>query len=192
MQDVIRFAALNDAARILEIYAPYITETTISFEYDVPTLPEFTDRMAGIMAKYPYIVYERGGVVVGYAYASPYNARTAYDYTVDLSVYVDKAYCGQQIGEALYAAVLDVLQRQGFYSAWACITADNHNSVKFHERMGFTYAGLHPATGYKFGQWLGVHWYYKMLNAPQGKPAPIKPIADFAGAALLQPPYNKK
>ena len=131
MKDVIRFAKAADAERILEIYAPYITDTVISFEYDVPTPAEFSTRMEEIRSRYPYLLYERDGLVVGYAYASAYSSRAAYDYTVDLSVYVDAAYCGQNIGECLYAAMFDILTKQGFYSAYACITATNQNAPAY-------------------------------------------------------------
>lgn len=187
MKDLIRFAAPADAGRILEIYAPYITDTVISFEYDVPSLADFTARVEKISSKYPYLVYERDGVVVGYAYASPYIERAAYDYTVDLSVYVDAAYCGQSIGECLYAALLDILAKQGFYNTYACITATNRNSLNFHKRMGFTDAGTHPLAGFKHGKWLDVCWYYKRLQADTHPPQPLKQISNFNNGDLLQP-----
>ncbi len=194
MKDLIRFVRPQDAARILEIYAPYITDTVISFEYDVPELADFTARVEKISSKYPYLVYERDGVVVGYAYASPYIERAAYDYTVDLSVYVDAAYCGQNIGECLYAALLDILAKQGFYNAYACITATNQNSLNFHKRMGFTDAGTHPLAGFKHGRWLDVCWYYKRLQADTNPPLPLKQINSFNNGDLLQPDetYKKK
>ena len=146
-----------------------------------------TTRVERISGKYPYLVYERDGVVVGYAYASPYIERAAYDYTVDLSVYVDAAYCGQSIGECLYEALLDILAKQGFYNAYACITATNHNSLNFHKRMGFTDAGTHPLAGFKHGRWLDVCWYYKRLQADTNPPQPLKQISSFNNSDLLQP-----
>ena len=187
MKDLIRFAASADAGRILEIYAPYIRNTVISFEYDVPTLADFTARVEKISSKYPYLVYERDGMVVGYAYASPYIERAAYNYTVDLSVYVDAAFCGQNIGECLYAALLDILEKQGYYNAYACITAINQNSLNFHKRMGFTDAGTHKLAGFKHGRWLDVCWYYKRLQADTNPPQPLKQISSFNNGDLLQP-----
>ena len=192
MKDLIRFVRNQDAARILEIYAPYITDTVISFEYDVPSLADFTARVKKISSKYPYLVYERDGVVIGYAYASPYIERAAYDYTVDLSVYVDAAYCGQSIGECLYASLLDILAKQGFYNAYACITATNQNSLNFHKRMGFTDAGTHPLAGFKHGKWLDVCWYYKRLQADTNPPQPLKQISSFNNSDLLQPDETYK
>lgn len=192
MKDLIRFATPADAGRILEIYAPYITDTVISFEYDVPALADFTARLERISNKYPYIVYEHDGVVVAYAYASPYIERAAYDYTVDLSVYVDAAYCGQNIGECLYASLLDILAKQGFYNAYACITATNQNSLNFHKRMGFTDAGTHPLAGFKHGKWLDVCWYYKRLQADTNPPQPLKQINSFNNSDLLQPDKTYK
>lgn len=190
MKDCIRFVKPQDAARILEIYAPYITDTVISFETEVPTPEAFAQRVADISSRYPYLVYERNCQVVGYAYASAYNERVAYDYTVDLSVYVDAAFCGHNIGECLYAALLDILARQGYYNAYACITAINQNSLNFHKRMGFTDAGTHPLAGFKHGSWLDVCWYYKRLKADANPPQPLKPVGDFTDADLLQPPYK--
>lgn len=187
MKDLIRFAAPDDAKRILEIYAPYITDTVISFEYEVPSLAAFTERVKSISSRYPYLVYELDGKVVGYAYASAYSERTAYDYTVDLSVYVDASFCGHNIGECLYAALLDILAKQGFYNAYACITATNTNSLNFHKRMGFTDAGTHPWAGFKDGQWLDVCWYYKRLKADANVPQPLLPISNFTDSDLLQP-----
>ena len=192
MKELIRFASPADAGRILAIYAPYITDTVISFEYDVPALADFTARVEKISSKYPYLVYERDGVVVGYAYASPYIERAAYDYTVDLSVYVDAAYCGQNIGECLYASLLDILAKQGFYNAYACITATNQNSLNFHKRMGFTDAGTHPLAGFKHGKWLDVCWYYKRLQADTNPPQPLKQISSFNNGDLLQPDETYK
>lgn len=190
MKDRIRFVKPQDTNRILEIYAPYITDTVISFEYEVPTPTDFAQRVADISSRYPYLVYERYGQVVGYAYASAYNERVAYDYTVDLSVYVDAAFCGHNIGECLYAALLDILARQGYYNAYACITAINQNSLNFHKRMGFVDAGTHPLAGFKHGQWLDVCWYYKRLKADTNPPQPLKPVSAFSDADLLQPPYK--
>ncbi len=187
MKDLIRFARADDACRILEIYAPYITDTVISFEYDVPAIEDFSARVEEIRSHYPYLVYERDGLVTGYAYASAYSSRAAYNYTVDLSVYVDAAYCGQNMGECLYAAMFDILAKQGFYSAYACITATNQNSLKFHRRMGFTDAGTHPLAGFKHGKWLDVCWYVKHLKEHNGAPQLLKPISVFTDKDLLQP-----
>ena len=168
MKDLIRFVCSQDAARILEIYAPYITDTVISFEYEVPAPEEFAARVEAISSRYPYLVYEREGKVLGYAYASAYNERVAYDYTVDLSVYVDAAFCGQNIGECLYAALLQ-------------------NSLNFHKRMGFENAGTHKLAGFKHGRWLDVCWYSKRLKKDTEAPQPLKPVSAFSNNDLLQP-----
>lgn len=187
MKDLIRFVRPQDAARILEIYAPYITDTVISFEYEVPTPKDFSARVETISSRYPYLVYEREGKVLGYAYASAYNERVAYDYTVDLSVYVDAAFCGQNIGECLYAALLDILEMLGYYNAYACITAINQNSLNFHKRMGFEDAGTHKLAGFKHGHWLDVCWYSKRLKTHTEAPQPLKPVSAFSDNYLLQP-----
>lgn len=153
----------------------------------MPTPEDFSARVETISSRYPYLVYEREGKVLGYAYASAYNERVAYDYTVDLSVYVDAAFCGQNIGECLYAALLDILKKQGYYNAYACITAINQNSLNFHKRMGFEDAGTHKLAGFKHGRWLDVCWYSKRLKADTEAPQPLKPVSAFSNNDLLQP-----
>lgn len=187
MAGLIRFVKQEDIPCLLEIYAPYITETTFSFEYVPPTLEEFTARVNTFGSKYPYLVYEESGKVLGYAYASPYGVRKAFEYSVDLSIYIDMNSRAQGIGTALYEAIFDILQKQGFYNMYVCITELNTNSLAFHEKIGFRHLGAHKKIGYKFGQWLDLVWMDKQLPQPSPTPRPLRSISEFDNTDLLQP-----
>jgi phosphinothricin acetyltransferase len=160
----IRPASLSDAGAILRIYAPYITETCISFETEVPSLDTFRERMRGIMSEYPYYVCEHEGKIVGYAYASKYAERRAYRFSADLSVYIAKEYHGLGIGKRLYEVLIAELYRRGIYTVYACITAENTDSIKFHSALGFYEVGRFHNIGYKHGRWHDVVWLEKSLR----------------------------
>lgn len=179
MQEHVRFATLKDSSRILEIYSPYILNTTISFEYTTPSLAEFTDRIAKLSNKYPYLVYERNEKILGFAYGSPYQERSAYLYDVDLSIYLAPEAHSNGIGRKLYTCLLTLLQKQGFYNVYACITASNQRSIDFHTALGFRNLGIHPQAGYKFRQWLDIVWMDKQLQHKKTLPQPIQPITAF-------------
>ncbi len=186
MQEKVRFVELADSPEILEIYKPYITNTTISFEYEPPALTEFTLRIQTISSKYPYLVYERDSVILGFAHASPYQTSAAYAYDVDLSIYLaPKAQCNG-VGRKLYTCLLDLLQKQGFYNVYACVTGDNERSINFHKALGFRNLGAHPQAGYKFDRWLDIVWMDKQLPQPSSTPLPIKSISTFTNADILQ------
>ena len=114
MQEKIRFVELKDSTGILNIYTPYVLDTTISFEYEPPTLAEFTERISNISSKYPYLVYERNGKILGFAYGSPYQERIAYLYDADLSIYLAPEAQNSGVGKKLYSCLLDLLQKTGF------------------------------------------------------------------------------
>jgi len=166
----IREASLEDASRILEIYAPYIRETTYSFEYEVPTLKEFEVRMEGIMKRYPFLVCEEHGIIVGYAYADTYGIRTAYDWCADASIYVDKEHRKKGIGAYLYRNLFEILKEMHVQNVYAVITGENMNSVAFHEKMGFETFAVYPKSGYKFGKWLDVIWMQIFLGEHENLP----------------------
>lgn len=186
MQESVRFVNLADSLEVLEIYKPYITNTTISFEYETPSLTEFTLRIQTISSKYPYLVYERDGVVLGFAYASPYQERAAYIYDADLSIYLAPAAQSNGVGSKLYTCLLDILQKQGFYNVYACITGDNARSINFHKKLGFRNLGSHPQAGYKFDRWLDIVWMDKQLPQLSSTALPIKPISTFTNVDILQ------
>lgn len=164
MKLLIRPAEINDAQSILDIYSPYIRQTVITFETEVPTLSEFSKRVETILQNYPYLVCETSGKIVGYAYASRHRERAAYRYSTDLSIYVDMAYRHQGIGKRLYAELFKALESYPYYTAYASITLPNESSVGLHKAFGFQKIGVYHNVGYKAGKWLDVGWFEKPLK----------------------------
>lgn len=164
MNWLIRPVELTDAQAILDLYTPYITDTVITFETEIPTLEAFTQRIAGICQDYPYLVCEQDGKILGYAYASRHRERAAYRYSVDVSIYVEKNSKHRGIGRALYNRLFEELQQYPYYTAFACITLPNEASIGLHKAFGFREAGVFHRDGYKAGQWLDVAWLEKPLK----------------------------
>jgi L-amino acid N-acyltransferase YncA len=170
----IRLADTSDYGSILQIYSPFITDTVITFEYEVPAIEEFEKRIANIQKKYPYLVCEINNNIVGYAYASRYREREAYDWSVDFSVYINPLYHGKRIGKALYFSLFEMLKLQGYYNAYAGVTIPNIKSEGLHEAFGFNPIGIYQRVGYKFGSWHDVKWYE--LKIKEHEEAPLKPV----------------
>ncbi len=160
----IRFAKPSDARSLLDIYAPYVENTVITFEYEVPTIEDFANRIEKTLEKYPYLVAEEDGVVVGYAYASTYYARAAYDWAVELSVYVSQDARGQGVGTELYDALEDLLDQMGYVHLLACISLPNEASLALHRKRGYQQVALFPKIGYKFNRWHDIVWLQKSLD----------------------------
>ena len=173
MNITIREAREADIPRILEIYAPYVKHTTISFEYEVPSPESFTERFRQVTSRFPWLVCEADGLVVGYAYGSPAFERAAYQWNADLSVYLDEAYTGMGLGGKLYDALLPLLKKQGIRRVYALVTSENFRSMNWHTAMGFHEVARFPRTGYKLGIWLDVIWYEKVLIPCVGEPFPV-------------------
>ena len=166
-----------DAAGLLAIYAPYVEHTAITFEYEVPTLEEFTERIRQTKTKYPYLVAKRDGKVLGYAYAGQFHAREAYAWAVETSIYVDESYKHTGIGGKLHAALEKTLKEQGFLNMNACIAyAPNedeyltNNSVEFHAHLGYRMVGQFYQCGYKFGRWYDMVWMEKLIGEHGANP----------------------
>ena len=169
---IIRTATENDLNRILDIYTPFVTDTTISFEYEVPDAASFLHRYKEITVQFPWLVWETNGVVAGYAYASPTFSRAAYQWDCDLAVYVDPAYHRQGIASDLYGCLEKILALQGYYNIYAVITGGNQTSLEFHRALGYDLMATMPHSGYKFGAWLDVVWYHKALRKFGEEPIP--------------------
>ena len=161
---MIRIATEADVPAILEIYAPYVTGTTITFEYDVPTQTEFLSRFRSITCEFPWLVWEDRGEILGYAYACRPFERAAYSWCAEPSIYLKASARGQGIGRKLYAALEELLKLQGYRVLLALITGENTASLRFHEKLGYTFAGELKACGCKFGKWLSVFWMEKHLQ----------------------------
>lgn len=167
----IRMANPADAQALLNIYAPYVINTAITFEYDVPSVEEFASRIAHTLEKYPYLIAEEGGNILGYAYASPFHDRPAYDWAVETSIYVDQNIKHRGIGRKLHDALESTLREQGILNMNACIAyppeEDEHldkNSVEFHAHMGYRLVGEFYKCGYKFNHWYNMVWMEKLIG----------------------------
>lgn len=183
---IIRFATTKDAGALLKIYEPYVRQTAITFEYEVPSLEDFTGRIENVLEKYPYLVAEENGNIVGYAYVSPFKTRAAYDWAVETSVYVDMEHKRKGIGKYLYEVLEEILKKQGILNVNACIaypvTEDEYltmDSVKFHEKSGYTLVGRFHECGYKFHKWYDMVWMEKMIGEHVADQMPIRTIHEL-------------
>lgn len=174
---MIRRAAREDVARMLEIYAPYVRETTISFEYEPPTIDAFAARFERISARYPWIVWEEAGRVVGYAYADAAFSRAAYRWDADMSIYLDPAIRGRGIGHQMYDWLEDRLRALGYVNLYAIVTGENDISRRFHERRGYRLMGVLEKSGFKRGRWHDVYWYGLRITGDDAPTEPPRPDA---------------
>jgi L-amino acid N-acyltransferase YncA len=178
MHAAIRLATVDDAAQIQAIYAPFVTDTVISFEYEPPSVDEMRGRIARVLAMFPWLVFERDGDVLGYAYAGRHKERSAYQWSADVSVYLHPSIHRKGVGRALYTSLFRILYMQGYINLYAGATLPNAASVGLHEAMGFKLIGVHKATGYKFGAWHDVVWWCLPLREHTPDPLPPKSLDD--------------
>jgi L-amino acid N-acyltransferase YncA len=174
MTAIIRLATPRDAPGVQAIYAPVVRETATSFELEPPTVEDMRQRIAGVVERMPWLVCERRGEILGYAYASPHRVRAAYQWSVDVSVYIHAQVRRSGVGLGLYRSLFALLVLQGFYQAHAGITLPNPASVGLHESLGFQPVGVYRAVGYKLGAWHDVGWWQLTLQARV--PAPEPPL----------------
>lgn len=172
----------RDAPGCLEIYAPYVTDTAISFEVQVPTLEEFTARMRETTRTHPWLVVQDQGRIAGYAYASRHRTRAAYRWAADVTVYVSAAAHRSGVGRRLYTELLERLRIQNFRVACAGITLPNVASVGLHRAMGFEEVGVYRRIGWKAGAWHDVSWWQLEL-APEGG-TPLEPVCPSEAEGL--------
>jgi L-amino acid N-acyltransferase YncA len=163
MEKRIRSADIADAEAVCNIYAPFVSNTATSFESVPPETAVMEQRIRHLRARYPWLVFEAGDRVLGYAYASPHRTRHAYQWCVEVSVYIhaEARNCG--VGRALYTTLFEILRRQGFVNAYAGITLPNLASVALHESLGFAPIGVFKQIGFKLGEWHDVAWLHLRL-----------------------------
>ena len=183
----IRVATEEDAEELLQIYRPYVEETVITFEYEVPSAEEFRQRITHTLEKYPYLVAEKDGRIVGYAYASAFKERAAYDWAVETTIYLEKGSRKKGIGRNIYNALEDALRMQHILNLNACIgypeVEDEYltkNSADFHAHLGYRLVGEFKQCGYKFGRWYNMVWMEKMTGEHGEKPEPVIPFSEVA------------
>ncbi len=157
----------DDAAAIRSIYSYYVTQTSITFEIEVPSVDEMRKRIIEYTKQFPWLVLERDGVIIAYAYATPFKARAAYRWSVESSIYVDHALCGKGSGKKLYLELFDRLKKMGILNIVGVITLPNHPSVSIHEKLGFKLVGRFPEVGFKESKWWDVGYYQLTLPKPE-------------------------
>ena len=160
---MIRLATEADVPQILAIYAPYVLTTTYTFEYEVPPEEAFLARFRSITEKFPWLVWEENGEILGYAYGSAPFERAAYSWCAEDSLYLRADARGRGIGSKLLAALEKLLQYQGYQKVYAIITSENLPSLDFHRKNGYSFTAEMKNCGYKFGRWLGVTWMEKIF-----------------------------
>ena len=178
----IRLATLQDVPEILEIYAPYVQNTAISFEYTVPTEEVFSQRFTRITSNFPWLVWEENGRLLGYAYGSLPFERAAYQWCAEASIYLRPEARNRSIGKQLYFVLEELLKLQGYTKVYAIITTANADSLAFHKKAGYQLTAEMPGCGFKLGQWYGTVWMEKPLNAwefPQNPPVSIRNVVNI-------------
>lgn len=175
-QIIIRMATVADAKDLLAIYEPYVLHTPITFEYTIPSAEDFEERIRHTLSKYPYLVAIKGQEIVGYAYASAFKNRAAYDWSVETSIYIKQERHGYGIGKKLYEALEKILEQQHIINVNACITYPNLASIGFHEKLGYKIVGHFTKSGYKFSKWHDVVWMEKKIAVHPEEPEPVIPI----------------
>src|SRR4051812_42077717 len=188
----IRIATPRDAAAIAAIYRPYVTDAVTSFEVHAPDAAEMAARIEAVLARTPWLVCtDADGAAIGYAYASRHHERAAYQWSVDVAVYIHAGHHRRGVGRALYDKLFALLRLQGFYVAHAGVTLPNAASVGLHESLGFVPVGVYPAVGWKFGAWRDVGWWRLPLQSLVATPAPPLSVAEAQAlpvwGALLPP-----
>ncbi|MEN6327605.1 MAG: N-acetyltransferase family protein [Syntrophomonas sp.] len=182
----VKMATEADAEEILKIYSPYVTDTAITFEYDVPSVAEFSRRIEDTLQMYPYIVILEDKRIVGYAYASAFKEREAYKWAVETSVYIKQDYRGKGLGKKLYLTLEDILKHQNIINLNACIAYTSvddarldNTSMTFHKHLGYSKVAHFTKCGYKFGTWYDMIWMEKMLREHPSTPDPVIPITEI-------------
>ncbi|MDO5362216.1 MAG: GNAT family N-acetyltransferase [Eubacteriales bacterium] len=183
---LIRRASEEDAQAILDVYAPYIKNTAITFEYEVPSLEEFRERIRSTLKKYPYLVAEKEGEILGYAYTGAFVGRAACDWSVETSIYLKETGTKMGVGKMLYNAIEKISKAQNIVNLNACIavpdTEDEHlnfNSAQFHAHLGYQFVGKFHKCGYKFENWYNLIWMEKTIGEHKKNPEPFIPFSEL-------------
>ena len=183
---LVRLATRDDGDACALIYAPYVTDTAISFAVVPPDGTEMAGRIARTMERTPWVVVEVDGVVRAYAYGTRHRDRAAYDWTVETTVYVDRGFTRAGLGRIAMSAVLAILRLQGAHLAVAGITPPNPGSIGLHEALGFGRVGTFEGIGWKFGAWHGVEWMALELGPRDEPPVPLVPLPQLADSPELE------
>ena len=182
----IRIATPGDAEKLLKIYEPYVRQTAITFEYEVPGIEEFQRRIQNTLQKYPYLVAEKENEICGYAYTGTFKERAAYDWAAEVTIYLKEDRRKMGIGRKLYTGIEEISRRQNILNLYACIAypemEDEYltkNSAQFHAHMGYQTVGKFHNCGYKFGKWYHMIWMEKMIGLHSENPESVIPFPDL-------------
>jgi len=181
MTSSIRLVTDDDAAQVRDIYAFYCLHTPITFEEVPPDTAEIGTRIRNISARFPWLVCDHDGEVLGYVYGGTHRERAAYRWSVEVTAYVRQDLHRRGIGRALYTSLFRLLVLQGFYNAYAGITLPNPGSVGLHGAVGFEAIGVYTAIGFKCGQWHDVGWYQLALQPRPPVPAEPRKFSEVRG-----------
>lgn len=184
---MIRIATMEDVPEMLAIYTPYVENTTVSFEYEPPSLEAFTRRFESYTQQFPWLVWEEAGKILGYAYASAPFTRAAYGWCAEPTVYLRPEARGRQIAARLYAVLEEILWRQGYQVLYALVCGENEPSRRFHEKQGYVKTAEFSGIGFKMGRWLSLIWYekrQKVANIPSISPRPWQQVVQNAETFL--------
>lgn len=174
---IIRIATPQDAPEVQKIYTPYVLNTAISFETEVPSANEMRNRIEASLERHVWLLAEENGRALGYAYAARHHVRPAYQWSADVSVYLEQSAQGKGLGKKLYRILLELISLQGYYQCFAGITLPNEKSRRLHESFGFSFIGRYSNAGYKHGSWYDVGWWEKSLREPVLNPPPTLPLS---------------
>lgn len=182
----LRLATPRDAGGLRDIYAPIVLDSPTSFELVPPSEEEMAARVRKTLPRFPWLVCAAGERLLGHAYAGAHNERAAYQWSVNVSVYVHAQARRMGVGHALYGTLFAILRLQGFFGAYAGITLPNAASVGFHESLGFTSVGTFEGVGYKLGAWHDVGYWHRTIQPRDGSPAPPQPLPSLLNNQLLR------
>lgn len=192
MNAIIRLAEKRDVPGILEIYSPFILNTSVTFEEIVPDEDSFWERIQGIMAELPYLICEIDGRIAGYAYASGYRSRASYRWSKEVSVYIHPDFQRKKVAHALYTSLNEMVRYQGIADLLAIITMPNEPSVAFHKQFGYSKCGEFKNVGYKLGHWQNVGWFELFLQDESQAPKdPVLTLNEITGLPIFQEAIQK-
>ncbi|MBB6480863.1 arsinothricin resistance N-acetyltransferase ArsN1 family B [Spirochaeta isovalerica] len=160
----IRSVELTDARSICGIYNYYVTDTVITFEEETVSEEEMAGRIEKITSTHPWFVLEEDGNVIAYAYASPWRVRSAYRFSAELTVYVHRDWTGRGVGSKIYNHLIKNMEERGFHCLYGVIALPNDGSSGLHEKSGFTKCGHFHEVGFKFGRWIDVGYWEKIIS----------------------------
>ena len=177
----IRLSSADDAGGIRAVYAPFV-DTPVTFEEEAPSCETYRERIVRIREKYPCLVAEEGGRIVGFAYAHELRERIAFQWNAELSIYLAPAAQGQGAGSRLYAALIELLRLMGIKAVYGVVTSPNPASERLHRAFGFALMGTQPHAGFTCGAWHDVAWYVREIAPFEDEPAPPAPFPSYASA----------